>query len=73
MASKAAVAAVLKADLMEHQLRVCELLEDVINDGKTITITHDEKPVAVMLPYDEFLDLTASHRLVVEHGKLGDR
>jgi PHD/YefM family antitoxin component YafN of YafNO toxin-antitoxin module len=55
MASKSAIATMLKADLVAAQVKVTELLEAVINDGQTRTITgEDGEPAAVMMPWGEY-------------------
>lgn len=61
MASKSAIANVLKAKLVDAQLKVTELLESVILDGKTRTITEEDTPVAVIMPYAKYLKYEAEH------------
>lgn len=54
MASKSAIAACLKAQLVDAQYHVTELLESVIIDKKIRRIDQDGVPVAYVVPIDQY-------------------
>lgn len=49
-------------ELSRAQTRLKEVLADVIEDGKVRVINgHDDKPVAVLVPYAHYRELRANY------------